>query len=172
MIDGFFTVFMGATLFYARPDALKGTLPETMKYVKPTLFLGVPRVWEKMQEKVTNTVAEASNLKQKIFRWATKNGFEYTSTKFEKKTKSRFGFWLADKIVLRKVRAQMGLDQAKFVYSGAAPINRKTLEFITGIGLPICETFGMSESTGFTFFFILLLFVLGNVHEISQVFFL
>jgi long-chain-fatty-acid--CoA ligase ACSBG len=152
MIDAFCTVFIGATLYFARPDALKGTLTDTMKYAKPTLFMGVPRVWEKMQEKVTNTVTEASSMKQKIFRWATKNGFEYTSSKFDGKAKNRFGFWLADKIVLRKVRAQMGLDQAKFVYSGAAPINQKTLEFVTGIGLPICETYGMSESTGFTFF--------------------
>ncbi len=146
--DCFLPVFLGASLFFARPDALKGTLNQTLKDVRPTIFFGVPRVWEKIEEKLNDIINESSQTKQCVFKWATKNGFEYTSAKFENKKKTQLCCLLAEKVVLEKVRAQLGLDQAKLLYTGAAPTNKKTLEFIISIGLPLCEVFGLSESTG------------------------
>ncbi len=148
MVDCFMAVFLGSTVYFARPDALKGTLNQTMKDAKPTLFLAVPRLWEKMEEKISDKTRELSNLKQKIFRWATKQGFSYTTARFEGRTGNKLGYWIANRLVLKKIRAELGLDHARMVYSGAAPISRKTLGFVAGIGLPICETYGMSESAG------------------------
>jgi long-subunit acyl-CoA synthetase (AMP-forming) len=54
----------------------------------------------------------------------------------------------AESLVLDKVRAALGLDDCKFLWSGAAPIQRATLEYFASLGLPINETYGMSENTG------------------------
>ena len=52
LIDGYMTLYCGGATYCADKDALRGTLVENMKEIRPTHFLGVPRVWEKMQEKM------------------------------------------------------------------------------------------------------------------------
>jgi long-subunit acyl-CoA synthetase (AMP-forming) len=54
---------------------------------------------------------------------------------------------LADKLVFSKVRANLGLDRARNLFTGAAPISKRTLEFFLSLGLPISEIYGMSETT-------------------------
>ena len=46
------TILFGCTLFFAKPDALQGSLVETLQWARPTLFLAVPRVWEKFEDKL------------------------------------------------------------------------------------------------------------------------
>lgn len=53
LLDCYLPVHIGATVYFAQPDALKGSLTKTLQKAKPTLFFGVPRVWEKMQEILT-----------------------------------------------------------------------------------------------------------------------
>jgi len=53
LIDCYLPIFVGMTVYFAQPDALKGTLVKTLHQAKPTFFFGVPRVWEQMQEKIT-----------------------------------------------------------------------------------------------------------------------
>ena len=45
-------ILFGSKLYYAKPDALQGTLVETMQWAKPTLFLAVPRVWEQFEDQL------------------------------------------------------------------------------------------------------------------------
>lgn len=59
-----------------QPTALKGTLVDTLKDVRPTLFLGVPRVWEKIEEKMRAVGAATTGFKKKIGTWAKKKGLE------------------------------------------------------------------------------------------------
>lgn len=149
MVDCFGTVRYGVTLYFAQPDALKGTLAMTLNDVKPTIFFGVPRVWEKMQEKIESVLKNQPWLKKKIFGWATGVAHDYIISCFEKRWSMNFlSFFLARKIVLDKVRAQLGLDQCRLVYSGAAQISERTLRFFYGLGIPLGEVYGMSESTG------------------------
>ncbi len=61
-MDIFLSISLGATVYFARPDALKGTIVETLNEVKPTSFLGVPRVWEKMQEKIESMTKGARKI--------------------------------------------------------------------------------------------------------------
>jgi long-chain-fatty-acid--CoA ligase ACSBG len=56
----------GSAVYFARPDALSGTLVETLKYVKPTIFFAVPRVYEKFEEKIREGINKASFIKKKI----------------------------------------------------------------------------------------------------------
>jgi long-chain-fatty-acid--CoA ligase ACSBG len=52
MCDIYVPAAFGASVYFAQPDALKGSLGETMKEVRPSIFLGVPRVWEKIADKM------------------------------------------------------------------------------------------------------------------------
>ena len=148
LVDTFMGTFIGATVFFAQPDALKGSLLQTLNEVKPTIFFGVPRVWEKFHEKIEKGLTELSKFKLSIFNWATKVGFEHTNASFRGASAKNVSFFIANILILNKIKARLGFDQCRIFYSGAAPINKKTLEFFIGLGFPLCEAFGMSESTG------------------------
>ncbi|XP_059845513.1 long-chain-fatty-acid--CoA ligase ACSBG2-like isoform X2 [Hypanus sabinus] len=76
MMDIWIPLRFGATTYFAQPDALKSSLVETLKEVRPTAFLGVPRVWEKMEERLKETVAKSSALRRKIIGWAKDKGLQ------------------------------------------------------------------------------------------------
>ena len=63
----------GATVWFAKPDALKGTLVDTLQEVRPTMFLGVPRVWEKIQDKMEMQMSEMKGFKRALTKWAQVN---------------------------------------------------------------------------------------------------
>ena len=65
--DIFLSLKNGAHLFFADQDALKGTLIDYLLEIRPTVFLGVPRVWEKMEERVRSVLEK----KKMIFAWAS-----------------------------------------------------------------------------------------------------
>jgi long-subunit acyl-CoA synthetase (AMP-forming) len=122
-------------------------LGESLREVRPDHFLGVPRVWEKIQEKIMAAGAKNPPLKKKIAAWARKRGLAggYAEQQHESKPLT---YALANALVFKKVRKQLGLDRAKILATSAAPISRDTLEFFLSLGLPICEVYGMSECTG------------------------
>ena len=62
------------TVYFARPDALQGTLVETLKDGRPTMFLGVPRVWEKFEDRLKAVGAASPAIMQKISGWAKSQG--------------------------------------------------------------------------------------------------
>jgi long-subunit acyl-CoA synthetase (AMP-forming) len=122
-------------------------LGESLREVRPDYFLGVPRVWEKIQEKIMAAGAKNPPLKKKIAAWARKQGLAggYAEQQHAGKPLT---YALANALVFKKVRKQLGLDRAKILCTSAAPISRDTLEFFLSLGLPICEVYGMSECTG------------------------
>jgi long-chain-fatty-acid--CoA ligase ACSBG len=60
LIDIYCMLILGGCTYFAQPDALKGTLTVTLKEVRPTFFFGVPRVWEKIQEKMVQMGREVT----------------------------------------------------------------------------------------------------------------
>jgi long-subunit acyl-CoA synthetase (AMP-forming) len=122
-------------------------LGENLREVRPTIFLGVPRVWEKIQAKIQAAGAAASPLKQRISAWAKRVGLEGGYAVQQDRPRPRL-YWLADRLVFSKVRDRLGLDQAKLCISSAAPISLDTLEYFLSLGIPIFEVYGMSECTG------------------------
>jgi long-subunit acyl-CoA synthetase (AMP-forming) len=122
-------------------------LGDNLREVRPHYFVAVPRVWEKIQEKMEAAGAQNSTVKKKIARWARGVGLTSGySTQLGGKSSPLYG--AADKLVFSKVRDRLGLDRARFLITSAAPIGRSTLEFFLSLGLPICEVYGMSECTG------------------------
>lgn len=66
----------GYSVYFAQPDALKGSLVVTLKEVKPTVFLGVPRVWEKMQERMLEVGKSITGFKRTLADWAKDVGLK------------------------------------------------------------------------------------------------
>ncbi|XP_077188292.1 long-chain-fatty-acid--CoA ligase ACSBG2 isoform X2 [Paroedura picta] len=148
MIDIWLPITFGMQTFFAQPDALKGTLVETLKEVRPTAFMGVPRVWEKMQEKMKSVGSKSSALKKKIATWAKTVGLETNIKLMNGSTELPLSYRLARSLVYKKVRKALGLDQCTKCFTGAAPITKETLEYFLSLDIPIYELYGMSESTG------------------------
>jgi long-subunit acyl-CoA synthetase (AMP-forming) len=122
-------------------------LPENLREVRPHVFFGVPRVWEKFQAAIAAAGAESKGLKKKIAAWARKKGLEggYAA---QRGGKLPAFYGLAEKLVFSKVRQKLGFDRARICACSAAPITLDTLEFFLALGIPILEVYGMSEVTG------------------------
>ena len=135
---------LGSVVYFAESIEKLG---ENLADVRPTVFMGVPRVWEKIQAKMQAAGASAPPLRKKLVAWARKQGLAggFAEQKGEKKP---LLFPVAKKIVFDKVRERLGLDRARLCVTSAAPISRDTLEFFLALGIPILEVYGMSECTG------------------------
>lgn len=120
----------GEVWFARNYDLKAGSFGDRLRACQPTLFLGVPRVWEKVAEKMKAIGASITGKKKQISTWAKGKGLEHQmncqmggSGAYPKY------YGLADKIVLSKVKAKLGLDKCKVGFTGAAPIGRDTLEY-------------------------------------------
>eukprot|EP00161_Ancyromonas_sigmoides_P011089 TRINITY_DN279_c1_g1_i1.p1 TRINITY_DN279_c1_g1~~TRINITY_DN279_c1_g1_i1.p1 ORF type:complete len:676 (-),score=316.18 TRINITY_DN279_c1_g1_i1:91-2007(-) len=147
MVDIHMPYMVGGTVSFARPDALRGSLGESLRAIRPTLFLGVPRVFEKIEEKMKALGANSSAVRKLIASSAKSVGLTNYYNEQEGAA-APWGFFLANTLVFSKVRAALGLDRCRHIATGAAPIHRSTLEYFGSLGMTIFELFGQSECTG------------------------
>jgi long-subunit acyl-CoA synthetase (AMP-forming) len=122
-------------------------LPENLREVRPHIFLGVPRVWEKIQAGIQAAGAQGSPLRRRIAAWARGVGLAGGYADQEGRPRP-WSYGIADRLVFSKVRARLGLDEARMLVVSAAPIAKETLDYFQSLGLPIMEVYGMSECTG------------------------
>ncbi|XP_054178226.1 long-chain-fatty-acid--CoA ligase ACSBG2 isoform X3 [Homo sapiens] len=125
-----------------------GTLVSTLKEVKPTVFIGVPQIWEKIHEMVKKNSAKSMGLKKKAFVWARNIGFKVNSKKMLGKYNTPVSYRMAKTLVFSKVKTSLGLDHCHSFISGTAPLNQETAEFFLSLDIPIGELYGLSESSG------------------------
>jgi len=138
------------TIYFARPDALKGTLKETLVAAKPTLFFGVPRVWEKFKARIQEIGKKKKPFPlQNIIDWAKATcKARNDSLSYSNQPRMKpFGYGVASTI-MGKVKAKLGLDKCKMFMTGAAPIEKSTLEYFKLLDIHVDEVYGMSECTG------------------------
>ncbi len=126
-------------------------LADNLREVRPTLFFGVPRVWEKFRDGITAKLDEATGPKAKIASWAQDVGRRAVDV--ENRGAKVTGALaaqrlLASRLVHHKVLDAVGLDQARAVVTAAAPISVEVLEFFAGFGLSMIEVYGQSEGSG------------------------
>ena len=126
------------------------TVRQDLVDVSPSIFLGVPRIWEKMHATITLKMKDSSPLKSALFRWATQTG----GALWERRGASRLGIFdklkwlLADLLIFRPLQERLGLRRCRLPYSGAAPISEDLLAWFHGVGIPIMEGYGQTESAG------------------------
>jgi long-chain acyl-CoA synthetase len=125
---------------------LAGVL-EYIQIAKPTVFVGVPRVYEKFHSRLQARFAEAEGLKGKILGAALAQNEKRVDAEQEGKSGPPLA-GLLDKIALSKVREGLGMEDVKIAITAAAPINPDLVKFFHTIGVPLYEIYGMSENTG------------------------
>ncbi|MCP3976022.1 MAG: AMP-binding protein [bacterium] len=126
-------------------------LADNLKEVQPTVFFAVPRVWERFYAGVTAKLAEATGVKAKLAAWAM--GVATKVTELRNHGKEPTGalaaqYKVADKLVLSKVKAALGLSKVVIMITSAAPISAELLEFFGSLDLRIQEVYGQSEDCG------------------------
>lgn len=137
---------VGFKLYFAKPDALQGTLVLTLQWARPTYFLAVPRVWEKMEEKLKEIASQKSSLLQSISGWAKGLGSAKVQAK-QKHVSPPMCYSFANFMILSKIKAALGLDKCKGFLYGAAPIKATTVDYFASLDIPILGAYGMSETT-------------------------
>ncbi len=149
LIDIHVTMLFGGCTYFCQPDALKGSLTATMRDVKPTVFFGVPRVWEKIQEKMAQMGRATTGIKSYISMWAKSVGRENSRlAQFGNSGGHPFGYGCANSLVFSKIKEALGLDKCRAAFTAAAPISIDTLNYFASLDLPVFEVFGQSECTG------------------------
>ena len=125
------------------------TLLEDLLATKPGFFPAAPRVYEKMKAKIETKVAGAPPIRQRLFHAAINAGkatVPYRSTGQTVPLLKRLKYRLADKVVLSKLRAALGFDNAKVLLSGSAPLGVDVHEFFLACGLDLLEAYGLTET--------------------------
>ncbi len=132
----------------ADPRAIAQALPDA----RPTVFVGVPRVWRKAKAGIeTKLGTEATGVRRRLALWAIDTGVHaarQTLAGNSLSTSLAIRHKIADRLVLAKVRDALGLDQLRWGVTAAAPIPAETVEFFWGLGIPIYDLWGLSESAG------------------------
>ena len=145
-ITGGYAVWIAESL-----DKLKDNLPEA----RPTIFLAVPRVWEKFAAALQQKFQGAQGFKARLLAFAQATAREVTALRMRGEVPTgllALQHTIADRLVLSKIKAAVGLDRARIVISGAAPLSRDVVEFFASLDLLIHEVYGQSEGSGPTTF--------------------
>lgn len=116
--------------------------------IKPHVFIGVPRFYEKLYAGIQEKIDQTSGWKRMLASWAMRQGerhAEMVRTGKQLNSLDQLRHWIADKLVLRRIRVVMG-GSLSYMVSGSAPMPRWLLERFHAIGLLILEAYGMSEN--------------------------
>jgi long-chain acyl-CoA synthetase len=120
-------------------------LPQAMKEIRPTVLVGVPRVYEKIRQAVEQKSA-ASPVKKRILAWAVRLGAGYRDTVYGGKKPTAVLWKLADKLVYSKVAEAFGGRVRVFV-SGGAPLGMDTARWFAAVGIALWEGYGLTETS-------------------------
>jgi long-chain acyl-CoA synthetase len=120
-------------------------LAAAMKVIRPAIFIGVPRVYEKIKQGVEAKSA-SSPVKSKILRWAVGVGKAHREETLAGKTPSGLMYSLADKLVFSKIRAAFG-GRTRIFISGGAALGMDTAGWFADVGIRIFEGYGLTETS-------------------------
>lgn len=129
------------------------TLVANLAVQKPTFMGAVPRIFEKVYNKIVSGAKEKGGISLKIFTWAQSVGKEVSKLRQAGQEPSGFlalKYAIADKLVFTKIRAVFG-GNIRFFISGAAPLSREIAEFFHAAGIVIAEGYGLTESSAASF---------------------
>ena len=134
-------LYNGITIAYC-PDMAK--LPEVLLEIKPTFFVAVPRVYEKIRQRAI--AGNSHGTRKAVFDWALNVGKRHVNAIMAGKRPASLNWKLADKLVYSKVRAGMG-GRVRVYSSGGAPLSRELAEWFLWVGIRIGEGYGLTETS-------------------------
>ena len=134
-------LYRGVTLAYC---PFFDQLPQVLQEVRPTIFVAVPRVYEKIYLQVEQKAS--SRAKRTLYRWALSVGKANRSTILAGEIPTSPGWALANKLIFSKVRAQLG-GRVEIFVSGGAPLGLELATWYADIGIRIHEGYGLTETS-------------------------
>jgi long-chain acyl-CoA synthetase len=120
-------------------------LPQAMKEIKPTVIVGVPRVYEKIRQAV-EIRASHSPVKKWMLAWAIRLGSNFIDTVYDGRKPSSKRWGLANKLVYSKVSEAFG-GRVKVFVSGGAPLGIDTARWFASVGIALWEGYGLTETS-------------------------
>jgi long-chain acyl-CoA synthetase len=133
--------------FVENPD----TVPENVREIAPTVFAGVPRMWEKFYSAVTITIKEAGPVQQALYAWAISVGHKVADRVLERQSVGpwlKLQYQIAGLASLNNVRRFIGIHRCRFLATGAAPIAPDLIRWYLALGIPMLEAWGQTECGG------------------------
>jgi long-chain acyl-CoA synthetase len=130
-----------------RPETVQRDLRE----LGPTIAIAPPRIWENMLAQLRVRAADSTPLKRKLFeyfRGLAERGEALKGEGGQLSPPMRLGLLLGQILVYRPVRDQLGLRQARWVYTGGAPLGPDTFRFFRSFGVNIKQVWGSTELSG------------------------
>jgi long-chain acyl-CoA synthetase len=130
----------GVTLAYCSFDQL----PKMLKEAQPTIFVGVPRVYEKVRQEVERRAG--SGIKKKIMDWALRVGQRHEREILNYERPKTLSWKLADKLVYSKLREGFG-GRGRLYFSGGAPLGKDMGDWFCWMSIAIAEGYGLTETS-------------------------
>ncbi len=127
------------------------TVPEDLREISPHAFFAVPRIWEKFYSQIILRMQECTWLEKKMFAWAVEVGQKASALKLGHQPWPgvlKLKYALSHFLVFRNLKRLLGLERARYMLSGGAPISPDILKFFHAVGLFIREVYGQTEVTG------------------------
>jgi len=148
MVDIIMTLTYGVTVYFADKDALKGSLVNTLQEARPTRLLGVPRVYEKIMEKMVQVGGNAPAVLRMLAQWAKASTLQHHLDLQANRPSNSWQYKVAKNLVLTKIKQKLGLNRCMSLVTAAAPISVDVKKYFMSLDLPLMEAFGMSETSG------------------------
>ncbi len=147
----FLPLFVGYPVNFAESI---NTIQSDLREIAPTVFLGVPRIWEKLQSAILIKIKDASRLRQWLFWRCLAAGHDMAECRLASRPAGlllKLRWWAAYWLMLRALQNYIGLRKVRFCFSAAAKVSPEVLRFFHDLGVRVKEGYGMTESTGLSF---------------------
>jgi long-chain acyl-CoA synthetase len=156
MSHSFGKVLMAGHIASGSVTAVDGRIPklvDNLAVVRPTIMAAVPRIFEKVYNRIVEQAKQGSPIKQKIFEWAVHTGKQVS--KLRQQGREPSGLLLvqsliADRLVFEKIKQRFG-GRVRYFISGSAPLSREIAEFFHACGILILEGYGLTETSAASF---------------------
>jgi long-chain acyl-CoA synthetase len=156
MSHSFGKVLMAGHIASGSVTAVDGRIPklvDNLAVVKPTIMAAVPRIFEKVYNRIIEGAKQGSPMKQRIFQWAVETGKQGSQVRQQGREPSGLLAWklkLADRLVFSKIKERFG-GRVRYFISGSAPLSRDIAEFFHACGVLILEGYGLTETSAAAF---------------------
>ncbi|XP_037361090.1 long-chain-fatty-acid--CoA ligase ACSBG2-like isoform X2 [Talpa occidentalis] len=156
IFDLWIPISVAGALYFAGKDALRGSLLDTLREVKPTLFYGVPWVWDWLLDQLKTSQLSSAPFRKKIDKWAMQLGLRTLKRQMIKQMHPqvclrlfrKLTFYLAEKLTFNQARSFLGLHYCRQLFNMGMGLAGTTLDYFLSLNMPIFQLYGTPECTG------------------------